>query len=546
MKKHVVIYDTTLREGSQCVGISLTVADRMRLFNELDSLGVDFIECGLAGGSPKDDAFYRELANIKPAHAKPVAFGATLKPYEDPEKSPMFKALIAAGTEYVTVFGKASEFQVREILGVTVDENLMMIEKTVSRLVMSGKKVFFDAEHYFDGFSGNKEYALDCLRTALGAGAECVVLCDTNGGVLPYRQREIIRETLREMPEIEGKFGIHAHNDSGSADYATVEAVIAGAFMAQVAVNGWGERCGNANLFTVVPNLTLKLGYDCIPDLEKLCSFAQRACEISNTKMCDFSPYVGRNAFSHKAGVHIDAVCKNSAAYEHVAPETVGNSRRIMLSEQSGRAAVIAKVGELLPKLGCDMDSAAMIIDKIKELELGGYRFEGADASFEMLVKQLLGIRRSWFILNTYKVVVFDNDAGEKYAAKQPPQDPDNSNSMTPQVPTASAIVDVTVDGREEITAANGIGPVDALDKALRKALTSFYPVIGRMHLVDYKVRVLESTLATASVVRVVVESSDGTNKWCTVGVSGDIIKASFDALVDSYDFMLDNFGEKN
>jgi 2-isopropylmalate synthase len=541
MKRHVVIYDTTLREGSQCVGISLTVADRIRLFNELDNLGVDFIECGLAGGSPKDDAFYKELANIRPVHAKPVAFGSPLKPYEDADKSPMLKALLEAGTEYVTVFGKASSFQAREILGVTEGENLSMIEKTVSRLVLCGKKVFFDAEHYFDGFSENREYALDCLRTALGAGAECVVLCDTNGGVLPYRQREIIDETLREMPEIEGKFGIHAHNDSGAADYATVEAVLAGAFMAQVAVNGWGERCGNANLFTVVPNLTLKLGCDCIPDLGKLYSFAQRACEISNTKMWDFSPYVGRNAFSHKAGVHIDAVRKNSSSYEHVPPEAVGNSRRIMLSEQSGRAAVIAKVGELLPKLGCDADSAALIIDKIKELELEGYRFEGADASFEMLVKELLGIRRSWFILNTYKVVVFDNDAGEKYAAKQIEQEPG-----TPQIPTASAIVDVTVDGREEITAANGIGPVDALDKALRKALTSFYPVIGRMHLVDYKVRVLESTLATASVVRVVVESSDGTNKWCTVGVSGDIIKASFDALVDSYDFMLDNFGGIN
>jgi len=527
--RHISIYDTTLREGSQCVGISFTLADKISLCLELDRLGVDYIEGGLAGSSPKDDSFYAEMQKKKLSHAKLVAFGQTVKPGASPSSDKMIKSLIDAGTEYVSVFGKASRLQAVEILGVSPEENVSMISETVSFLVKEGKKVFFDAEHYFDGFKDDPGYSITCIEAAINAGAFKIVLCDTNGGVLPFEIESIIAETLKRVPSLKGNFGIHVHNDSGTADYSTILAARLGSDIAQVAVNGWGERCGNANLFTVVPNLTLKLGFDTIPDLSLLYDFAHRFCETANVKMWEFSPFVGKYAFSHKAGVHIDAVRKNSSAYEHVAPETIGNSRKFMLSEQAGRAAVVAKVDELLPKLGFNISDAGVIVDKIKELELEGYRFEGADASFEMLVKDILGIRKSWFHLNTYKVVVFDSDDAKAHAA-------DDKSGVT-----ASAIVDVTVDNRREITAANGIGPVDALDKALRKALTSFYPSIADTYLVDYKVRVLESRLATASVVRVVVESSDGSKNWCTVGVSGDIIKASFDALVDSYTFMLDN-----
>ena len=527
--KHVSIYDTTLREGSQCVGISFTLADKLSLCHELDSLGVDYIEGGLAGSSPKDDSFYTEMREKPLSHAKLVAFGQTVRPGIDPEDDKMLAALVDAGTEYVAVFGKTSIDQAVEVLGVTPEENVKMISDTVRYLINKGKKVFFDAEHYFDGFKASTEYAVKCINAAIDAGAFSVVLCDTNGGVLTFEIEDIINKTLAEIPALKGNFGIHVHNDSGTADYSTIEAVRLGANVAQVAVNGWGERCGNANLFTVVPNLSLKLGYDTIPDLSVLYDFAHRFCETANVKMWEFSPFVGKYAFSHKAGVHIDAVRKVSSSYEHVEPEAIGNSRKFMLSEQSGRAAVIAKVGELLPRLGCNVSDAGIIVDKIKELELEGYRFEGADASFEMLVKDILGIRKSWFNINTYKVVVFDSDDATSHGK-------DDKSGVT-----ASAIVDVTVDNRREITADNGIGPVDALDKALRKALTSFYPSIADMHLVDYKVRVLESRLATASVVRVVIESSNGKRNWCTVGVSGDIIKASFDALIDSYTYMLDN-----
>ena len=527
--KHISIYDTTLREGSQCVGISFTLADKLSLCMELDRLGVDFIEGGLAGSSPKDDSFYKEMQKRTLTHAKLVAFGQTVRQKTSPANDKMLQSLVEAGTSYVAVFGKTHISHATDILGVTPDENVSMISDTVAYLKSKGKKVFFDAEQYFDGFKADKDYSIRCLKAALDAGAETVVLCDTNGGVLPFEIEEIIKETVTLVPEISGKFGIHAHNDCGTADYSTILAVRLGAGIAQVAVNGWGERCGNANLFTVVPNLTLKLGYGTIPDLTVLYDLAHSSCETANTKMWEFSPYVGKHAFWHKAGTHIDAVVKKASSYEHIEPETVGNTRQFMLSEQSGRAAVTAKVKQLLPRLGFDSSDATLIVDKIKALELEGYSFEGADASFEMLVKDILGIRRSWFTLNTYKVVVFDND------------DPKAHGTEDSSGVTASAIVDVTYDNRREITADNGIGPVDALDKALRKALTSFYPAIANMYLVDYKVRVLESRLATASVVRVVIESSDGQRTWCTVGVSGDIIKASFDALVDSYTYMLDN-----
>ena len=538
MNKKILIYDNTIREASQRAGISLTPSDRIAIAEMLDGMGVDFIEGGLAGGSPRDDVFYREMQSRLLKHAKLVSFGSTVRPGTPVNDDPMLQALLDTGTEYVAVFGKASSFHAKEILGITEEENLKIISNTVSYLTARGRKVFFDAEQFFDGYVESPEYAVKCIRAAHEAGAFTIVLCDTNGGTLPFRVAEIMDEVLEACPEIAGKLGIHAHNDSGTADYATVEAVRHGASVCQVTLNGWGERCGNANLFTVVPVLQLKLGYDCIPDTQPLYNYAHACCETANIKMFEFAPFVGRNAFSHKAGVHADAVSKSSRSYEHVSPEKVGNSRNVMVSEQSGKAAVTVKLRKLLPGIELDKGKAAVITEKVKSLELLGYTFEGADASLEMLVRELLGIRRNWFRMSSYKVIVFgESDEKGIYESKTN----EIIKSREALMPTAGAMVDVAVDSEQEITAANGIGPVDALDKALRKALSRFYPEIAKMHLVDYKVRVLESRLATASVVRVVIESSDGHDTWCTVGVSGDIIKASFDALCDSYDYMLEN-----
>ncbi len=504
----------------QAVGTSFSLGDKVQLCLLLDSLGVAYIEGGFPGGSPKDQAFYSQMKNVTLKNSKLVAFGPTLKYGADPKTDPMMEALTGAGTECVAVFGKTNINHVSEILGVTDRENLSMIKETIKYLKSLGKYVFFDAEHYFSGYKCDREYALRCLQTAVESGADCVVLCDTVGGMLPENLAETVKMTGEAMgPQV--KLGIHVHNDSGFADYSTVLACKEGASVAQVTLNGWGERCGNANLFTVVPNLQLRLGFDCGMDLSGFFDAAHKAAEIANVKISEYAPFVGKNAFSHKAGVHIDAVVKNPSSYEHIEPETVGNVRKFMLSEQSGKAAVMAKLNKLLPKIGVDRREASSIVDKIKLLEMQGYQFEGADASFEMLVKKILGIKRTWFNLNNYKVVTLNNDEAG--------------------APTASAIVDVTVDSKEEVTAANGIGPVDALDGALRKALTRFYPAISGMRLIDYKVRVLESKQATASVVRVVIESSCGGKTWCTVGVSGDIIQASFNALVDSYEFMLEN-----
>lgn len=536
--KKIYIYDNTIREASQRAGISLTPSDRIALAEMLDELGADYIEGGLAGGSPKDDVFYDQMRSVVLKHAKLVAFGSTVRPGIEPASDPMIRALLDAGTEYVSIFGKASSFHAREILGVTEEENVKIIYDTVSFLSGRGKKVFFDAEQFFDGFSESPDYAIRCIEAAHGAGAFAIILCDTNGGTLPFRIVEIIESVKERLPEVAGMLGIHAHNDSGTADYATVEAVRHGASVCQMTLNGWGERCGNANLFTVVPVLQLKLGYDCVPDTQMLYNYSHAACEIANTKMWEFSPFVGRNAFSHKAGVHADAVSKTSRSYEHVSPESVGNSRNVMISEQSGKSAVAVKIKKLLPGIEIDKEKASVIIEKVKSLELLGYTFEGADASLEMLVRELLGIRRNWFRMSSYKVIVLgESDEKGIYESKTK----EIIKSREALLPTAGAMVDVAVDDEQEITAANGIGPVDALDKALRKALSRFYPEIAKMHLVDYKVRVLESKLATASVVRVVIESSDGRDTWCTVGVSGDIIKASFDALCDSYDYMLEN-----
>lgn len=518
-KKKVKIYDTTLREGMQRVGTSYSMGDKIQLALLLDEIGVAYIEGGFPGGNPKDLAFYKRMRDIKLKNSKLVAFGPTCRPGVAPENDSVMRAVLDADTEVVSVFGKSSSFQVAEVLGCSPEENLRMIKETISFMKEHVAEVFFDAEHFFDGYKCDSVYALNTIKTAFEAGADRIILCDTNGCGLPKETEEIVSQVLLSLPGLKGRLGVHIHNDSGCAVASTISAVDAGANLVQVTLNGWGERCGNADLFSVVPNLQLKMGYECVSDMTTLYRQAHKASEIANIKMNEFAPYVGKNAFSHKAGVHIDAVVKNPESYEHICPESVGNERRYMLSEVSGKAAVLAKIEKLLPSLGCEKKDAVIIADRLKAMEFEGYQFEGADASFEVLVKKLLGKHRQWFSLNNYKVFTVNNDEVGTV--------------------TASAIVDVTVDGVQEVTAANGIGPVDALDGALRKALGRFYPCISEMRLVDYKVRVLESKLATASVVRVVIESSDGEATWCTVGVSGDIIQASFLALVDAHEYLL-------
>ncbi len=515
--RKILIYDTTLREGMQNVGTSYTVKDKIRLTLLLDEMGVAYIEGGTPGANPKDDEFYREVKKLKLKNAKLAAFGSTCHCGVSAENDAMLAKLVECGTDTVCIFGKSWLLHVNDILCCTPEENLQMIESSVRFLKSSGKEVIFDAEHFFDGYKSDAEYAAKSLKAAFNGGADYVVLCDTNGGTLPDEFSEIVKSVI----SIYGSenIGVHVHNDCGMAIANSIIASRLGVSMIQVTLCGWGERCGNADFFTVVPNLQLKLNFDCMMNLDKLSEYAARASEIANFKLNKSAPYVGRNAFSHKAGMHIDAILKNASSYEHISPESVGATRRLMLSEVSGKAAVIAKINRLLPEITSEQIDSSFVADKLKQLELEGYQFEGADASFEIMVRRLLGMQKEWFRLENYKVINFNQE--EKGKA------------------TASAIVDVFVDGEEEVTAANGIGPVDALDGALRKALGRFYPQLSKMRLVDYKVRVLDSQQATASVVRVIIESSDGESVWSTVGVSGDIIQASFYALTDSHEYML-------
>ncbi|MBQ3848647.1 MAG: citramalate synthase [Clostridia bacterium] len=517
----MIVYDVTLREGMQSPGMSFTVADKLRIAKLLDNLGVDFIEGGSPYSNPKDEEFFEKIESLKLKRAKLCAFGATCKVDSSAEQDKGLISLASSRAEYVCIYGKASRFQVENILRTTPERNLEVITESVKFIKNSGKHVFFDAEHYFDGFKKDKTYALECIKAASSAGAEYIILCDTNGGILPHELSEAAAETVAALPNI--KFGIHCHNDSGVADANTVEAARLGVSCVQVSLHGFGERCGNANLFTVIPDLQLKMGIKCLPSLANLSEAAYTSADILNIKNSPKSPYVGRDAFRHKAGAHIDAVIKDPLSFEHIEPGLVGNSRHFVVSEVSGKAAVSEKISSLIPGLTPSNEDAEKVCAELKKLELAGYQFENADASFEMMVRRTLGMYKPHFTLNNYKVIAF---SGEIYGRE-----------------TASAMVDMVVNGEAEITAEKGIGPVDALDGALRRALERFYPEISHMHLNDYRVHVLDTKEATASTVRVLIESTDGENVWNTVGVSGDIIEASWLALVDAHEYMLSRYG---
>ncbi len=511
MNNRVILYDTTLRDGMQYVGSHFTVEDKVRLALMLDKLGIDFIEGGSPAYNPKDAEFFRKISEYNFNKSKLVAFGSTCHAGTLPENDKGLNQLAELSLEYICLFGKAWKFHAEKILGVSAEENLLLIKNSIEYLVNKGKKVIFDAEHFFDGYKDDNNYAVKVINTAFEAGAEFVYLCDTNGGTTV---NELI-DILKSMDMDFNKLGIHAHNDIGMATALSVTGVQLGLKSVQTTLTGIGERCGNADIFEILPTLQLKSGFMCVENdvIKNLSDFYYKSCEILNQKAVSKSPFVGRNAFSHKGGTHIDAVIKDSRAYEHINPEEVGNSRRMVLSEMSGRAAVTAKIKRILPDVNVDSEDVSSVLNSLKDKEFEGFQYEGADASFELLVRRTLNINKEFFKLNDYKIVSSGNGS--------------------------SAIVDVFVDNQQEVTAANGHGPVDALDSAFRKALGRFYPELNKMRLVDYKVRVLDSTKATASKVRVIIESGDGHRNWVTVGVSEDIIEASWLALVDAHEYML-------
>jgi 2-isopropylmalate synthase len=512
MAEKIHLYDTTLRDGMQGVGAHFTLDDKVKLARLLDSMGVSYIEGGGPGFNPKDAEFFARMEREPLKHSRLVAFGSTCRTDSTASEDRGLRLLGDTSAPCVCVYGKAWKLHVDKVLGTTPEHNLELIKDSVSYLKDRGKEVFFDAEHFFDGYEDDPVYAAAVVKCAFQAGASRVFLCDTNGGTDTERMIAIL-----ESPEIKGlqHIGLHAHNDMGMAVANAVAAAGHGADCLQVTLNGIGERCGNTDLFCVLPGLQEKLGFCCVPEdtVKNLTAYYYKASDILNMKAFSRAPYVGRDAFSHKGGTHIDAMLKDARAYEHMAPETVGNTRRMVLSEVSGKAAVNAKIEKLFPDLTVDKTAVSTVLERLKNLEFEGFQFEGADASFELMVRRTLGINKSFFKLIDYKIVA----AGRN----------------------SCAIVDVCVGDQEEVTAANGMGPVDALDKAFRKALGRFYPELNKMRLVDYKVRVLDSGMATASKVRVLIESTDGEKNWVTVGVSEDIIEASWQALVDAHEYML-------
>jgi len=514
----VFLLDSTLRDGAQSVGISFSVQDKIKIARILDELQVDYIEAGNPGSNPKDMEFFELLAQNPLKHAKVTAFGATRKKNIAVENDANIKSLLSANTACVTIFGKSWDIHVTDILRAELSENLNMIRDTVRYLKEQGKEVVYDAEHFFDGYRANPDYALSTLQAAYESGADCLCLCDTNGGSFP----DFVMSTTRLVKErFPVAVGIHAHDDAGMAAANSVLAVTAGATHVQGTLAGFGERCGNANLSTILASLQLKLGYDCVPEeaLERLTSTVHEVADISNISVSKNMPYVGANAFAHKGGMHVDGVMKNSLTFEHVSPSAVGNTRRVMMSEVAGRSAILEKVKGFYPEIKKDSEEATRIIDMGKQMEHQGYQFEGAEASFELEVRKLLGVRPKFFELQMLSVV----DEPQSEIRKKP----------------SLASIKVLVGDRLEITAAEGLGPVNAIDAALRKALEVFYPEIGEIRLTDYKVRVLDSESATAAKVRVLIESTDGHAYWTTVGVAVDIMQASTRALMDSIEYKL-------
>ncbi|MBI4950121.1 MAG: citramalate synthase [Deltaproteobacteria bacterium] len=512
------LYDTTLRDGTQAEDISFSVEDKVRIAEKLDDLGVHYIEGGWPGSNPRDIEFFKAMRAQKLSSSTLVSFGSTRRAGVKARDDANIKALLDSRAPAITVFGKSWKLHVVKALRVSMNENLDMIFDSVAYLKKRTGEVFYDAEHFFDGYKDDPEYALKTLRAAFDAGADYIVLCDTNGGTLPFEVADIMEAVKRGVA---GPLGIHAHNDSETAVANSLMAVKAGATMVQGTLNGFGERCGNANLCSIIPALKLKMGIDCIsPErLKKLRDTARLIYELANLPHLKHQPYVGESAFAHKGGVHVSAVVKSPLTYEHIRPELVGNHQRVLVSDLSGRSNIVYKAREYGVDIESSSDVVRDVLAELKVLEHQGFQYEGAEASFELLMQKALKKKERYFRLLGFRVI------DEKKREDEPP--------------FAEATIKLAVDGEVEHTAAEGSGPVNALDAALRKALERFYPNLKEVKLLDFKVRVLAGVQGTAARVRVLVESGDGTDKWGTVGVSDNVIEASWQALVDSLEYKI-------
>ena len=519
----IMLYDTTLRDGAQGEGVSFSVQDKIKIAQKLDSIGIHYIEGGWPGSNPKDMEFFLQIKKAGLKNAKLTAFGSTRRPHIRASKDRNIKALLKAGAKVVTIFGKSWDLHVRDVFHTTLKENLEMIEDSVSYLKSKGKlEVIYDAEHFFDGYQSNPDYAIQTLLVAQKAGCDTIVLCDTNGGMLTSQVVKIIKEVKKI---VKAPLGIHAHNDSGLAVANSIAACECGCRHVQGTINGYGERCGNADLCSIIPNLKLKLGLDCISEkrLSELTEVARYVAEISNKILYNNQPFVGTSAFAHKGGVHVNAVMKNPVTYEHINPAQVGNKRRILVSELSGRSNILIKAKELELDLKKETPQTRKILELVQDLEHRGYQFEAAEGSFELLMNKAMGKYKKFFTLEGFRVII------EKKADKL----------------VSEAAIKIRVGKALEHTVAEGDGPVNALDTALRKALSEFYPTLAQMHLSDFKVRVLNAEAGTAAKVRVLIQSQDAKDSWSTIGVHENIIEASWQALVDSIEYKLMKDGLK-
>ena len=513
----VKLFDTTLRDGSQSEGISFTVEDKLKIALALDNLGIHYIEGGWPYSNPKDIEFFLKIRKQKIKNSLITAFGSTRRKDKRANRDENLLAIVNVKPDCACIFGKTWDLHVKHALQTTPEKNLEMIYDSVKFLKSRGLVVIYDAEHFFDGYSSNPEYAVKTLEAASSGGADNITLCDTNGGMLPHQVKKVFEEVRKK---IKIPLGIHAHNDSDCAVANSIIAVQSGGELVQGTINGWGERCGNANLSSVIANIKLKLGMDCLSDekLKFLTETSRYVSEVANVVPNNRQPYTGHSAFAHKGGIHVSAVARESSTYEHVSPASVGNKRRILISELSGRANVLLKSKELNIDFEKDAESAKKILQLVKNYERKGYQYEGAEGSFELLVKRELGKCREFFKLGGFTVSVQKEISGHIIS---------------------QATIKILVNGREELTAAEGDGPVNALDNALRKALEKFYPKLKNVHLSDFKVRIINPSDGTGAKVRVLIESTDGQDEWTTVGVSENIIEASWQAMVDAIEYKL-------
>ncbi len=515
----IEIFDSTLRDGAQGQGVSFSVSDKIKITKTLDDFGVDYIEAGFPASNPKDEEFFERMKKEKLKNAKLCAFGRTAKHGTSPKDDPAVQSLVASGADALCIFGKTSVSHIQNVLGITEEENLVLIKETVKYLKSYAQEVIFDAEHFYAGYSENKEYAIKVLKTAEESGADVLCLCDTNGETMPYEAYEITKEVCSAFPNT--RIGVHFHDDTGCAVANSILATKAGARQIQGTFLGFGERCGNADLSVILPNLKFKYGFEFPCEMKNLKKTANKISEISNVGIRPNKPYIGKNAFHHKAGMHVDAVKKHASSFEHIDPALVGNERKFLLSEMSGRNTLLDHVRAIMPDVDKNSPELLTALEVLKEKEHFGYHYEAAEASLKLLLERTFYKYNPRFEVLLYKTT-------DDY--------PSGTGGMT-----SGAMVQIKVNDKTEISASLGNGPVNALDSALRRALIVFYPQISEMRLADFKVRVIDSGTSTAAKVRVLIESTDGKENWTTVGVSHDIIEACFIALVDSFEYKLSN-----